>query len=176
VTAPIKDQPPPPTDGKASALADCRFVCVPGTVPALCARPLGHPGRHSVQWYDGGEDNEAEEASHRVAITDAMALRNLCDQLTPEGVRLVAALLRLGPPGRAVASTPRELVLVDQEAGDAPADASRGLPESTATRPRTGPRERACEAADHAFRAVAEFLDGGAMARARMAAAGKAGG
>lgn len=45
----------PPRNESPGPDAGCPFVCVPGSIPALCARPEGHPGRHAVQW---DEDDE----------------------------------------------------------------------------------------------------------------------
>lgn len=64
-----------------------------------------------------------------------------------EALVLVAAVLRFGPPGRAVATNPSP---VSREPGD-----EEG---TTSLRPEQGPRERAHSACDHAFREVARWL------------------
>lgn len=77
-------------------------------------------------------------------------LHGQAGELSDAAVVLVAALLRLGPPGGAVAATPSN---VANEAGDVP-----GAPWSRATRPEHSSEVEAASAADEAFRAVGRLI------------------
>jgi hypothetical protein len=74
-------------------------------------------------------------------------LHTFAERAPAEALVLVAAALRFGPPGRAVASNP------------SPASEEPGDGEGTySIRPEQGARERAHSACDHAFREVAVWM------------------
>lgn len=97
----------------------------------------------------------AARVAHRAAQTHASAdaarayLHAWAERpdTSAEALVLVAAVLRFGPPGQAVATNPSP---VSREPGD-----EEG---TTSLRPEQGPRERAHSACDHAFREVARWL------------------
>jgi len=99
--------------------------------------------------------SSAERAAHLTALEKARVAAARAQihawaerpDVADESLVLVAAVLRFGPPGRAVASNP------------SPASEEPGDGEGTySIRPEQGARERAHSACDHAFREVAVWM------------------